>query len=107
MNLQKCLFLTTLLLISTSVFAQTNTTTKENIIPNRNLSQFGVEEICPICGYVNCICDEQTTEIAAKISQSNTTGFFTSMAAILALLAVITTGLALAKKKLYKSKLKI
>ncbi|MGF7101213.1 hypothetical protein [Borreliella kurtenbachii] len=105
MNLQKCLFLTTLLLISTSVFAQTNTITKENVIPNGNLSQFGVEEICPICGYVNCICDEQTTEIAAKISQSNTTGFFTSMA-ILALLAVVT-GLALAKKKLYKSKLKI
>ncbi|MBB6212744.1 hypothetical protein QIA17_03705 [Borreliella californiensis] len=105
MNLQKYLFLTTLLLISTSVFAQTNTITKENVIPNGNLSQFGVEEICPICGYVNCICDEQTTEIAAKISQSNTTGFFVSIA-MFALLAVVT-GLALAKKKLYKSKLKI
>ncbi|APS98813.1 hypothetical protein Bmayo_03175 [Borreliella mayonii] len=104
MNLQKCLFFTALLLISTSVFAQTNAIAKENVIPNKNLSQFGVEEICPICGYVNCICDEQTTEIAAKISQTNKTGFFASMA-ILALLVV--TGLALATKKLYKSKLKI
>lgn len=104
MNLQKYLFFNALLLISASVFAQTSTITKENTIPNSNLSQFGVEEICPICGYVNCICDEQTTEIAAKVSQSNTTGLFASMA-ILALLAV--TGLALAKKKLHKSKLKI
>ncbi|MBB6207722.1 hypothetical protein [Borreliella lanei] len=106
MNLQKYLFFTALLLISTSVFAQTNTITKENVIPNGNLSQFGVEEICPICGYVNCICDEQTTEIAAKISQSNTTGFFASIAAIFALL-IVATGLALTKKKLCKSKLKI
>lgn len=45
MNLQKYLFLTALLLISTSVFAQTNTIAKENVIPNGNLSQFGVEEI--------------------------------------------------------------
>ncbi|WP_210382165.1 hypothetical protein [Borreliella garinii] len=47
MNLRKYLFFTALLLISTYVFAQTNTTT-ENIISNKNLSQFGVEEICPI-----------------------------------------------------------
>ncbi|QFI14731.1 hypothetical protein QIA37_03750 [Borrelia sp. CA_690] len=103
MNLQKCLFFTALLLISTSVFAQTNII-KENIISNENFSQFGVEEICPICGYVNCICDEQTTQIAAKVSQSNTTSLFASMA-IFALLVV--AGLALAKNKLYKSKLKI
>ncbi|WP_373584728.1 hypothetical protein [Borreliella afzelii] len=101
MNLKKHLFFTTLLLISTSVFAQTNTITKENINLNGNLSQFGVEEICPICGYVNCICDEKTTEIAAKITQSNTTGSFVSIAT-LALLAVI--GLALATHKLYKLK---
>lgn len=101
MNIKKYLFFTTLLLISTSVFAQTNTITKENINSNGNLSQFGVEEICPICGYVNCICDEKTTEIAAKITQSNTTGSFINIA-ILALLTF--TGLALTTLKLYKSK---
>ncbi|WP_215537308.1 hypothetical protein [Borreliella bavariensis] len=104
MNLKKCLFFTALLLISTSVFAQATIIKKGNIIQNENLSQFGVEEICPICGYVNCICDEKTTEIAAKITQPNTTGSFTSIA-ILTLLAI--TGLALTANKLYKSKLKI
>ncbi|WNY64248.1 hypothetical protein QIA00_03170 [Borreliella americana] len=104
MNLKKYLFFTALLLISTSVFAQTKTITKENVIPNGKLSQFGVEEICPICGYVNCICDEKTTEIAAKISQSNTTTSLFASMAIVALL-VVATGLALVKKKLYKSKI--
>ncbi len=103
MNLRKYLFFTALLLISTYVFAQTNTTT-ENIISNKNLSQFGVEEICPICGYVNCVCDEKSTEIAAKITQSNTAGLFASIA-IVALLTVM--GLSLVTHKLYKSKLKI
>ncbi|WP_215540535.1 hypothetical protein [Borreliella bavariensis] len=104
MNLKKCLFFTALLLISTSVFAQASIITKGNIIQNEKLSQFGVEEICPICGYVNCVCDEKTTEIAAKITQPNTTSSFTSIA-ILTLLAI--TGLALTANKLYKSKLKI
>ncbi|WP_324280748.1 hypothetical protein PT144_03190 [Borreliella garinii] len=104
MNLTKCLFFNVLLLISSSVFAQTSTITKGNIIPNENLSQFGVEEICPICGYVNCVCDEKTTEIAAKITQTNTTSSFTRIA-MLTLLAI--TGLALTTSKLYKSKLKI
>ncbi|WKC81839.1 hypothetical protein QIA27_03695 [Borreliella tanukii] len=101
MNLKKYLFFATLLLISTAVFAQTNTKTG-NIFPNKNLSQFGVEEICPICGYVNCVCDEKGTEIAAKITQSNTTGSFAGIA-MLALLAVI--GLALTTNKLYKLKI--
>ncbi|SCW27267.1 hypothetical protein SAMN02983004_00217 [Borreliella japonica] len=105
MNLKKCLFFTALLLISTSVFAQINTITKENMLSNENLSQFGVEEICPICGYVNCVCDEKTTEIAAKITQSNTTESFISNITTIALLAI--AGLALATHKLYKSKLKI
>ncbi|WPM05706.1 hypothetical protein QIA41_01090 [Borreliella sinica] len=104
MNLKKFLFFTALVLISTSVFAQTSTIIKENIIPNENLSQFGVEEICPICGYVNCVCDEKTTGIAAKITQSNTTGSFINIAKIV-FLAV--AGLALARNTLYKSKLKI
>ncbi|MCD2332034.1 hypothetical protein [Borreliella americana] len=105
MNLKKYLFFTALLLISTSVFAQTKTIIKENVIPNGNLSQFGIEEICPICGYVNCICDEKTTEIAAKISQSNTTTSLFASMAIVALLIVATGLLALVKKKLYKSKI--
>ncbi|WKC85527.1 hypothetical protein [Borreliella lusitaniae] len=105
MNLKKCLFFTTLLLISTSVFAQTNTTKNGNIIPNENLSQLGVEEICPICGYANCICNEETIKIATKITKSNTTGSSFASIAILALLAI--TGLALTINRLYKSKLKI
>ncbi|AJA90422.1 hypothetical protein OY14_03155 [Borreliella chilensis] len=105
MNLQKYIFFTALILISTSVFAQTSTTTKGNIIPNGNLSQFGIEEICPICGYANCVCNDQTTEIAAKITQSSTITGLLAITAIITLLTVV--GLALATNKLYKLKLKI
>ncbi|WKC78166.1 hypothetical protein QIA30_03730 [Borreliella turdi] len=104
MNLKKYLFFTTLLLISASVFAQTNTE-RGNIITNENLSQFGVEEICPICGYVNCVCDEKTTEIAAKITQPNTTNSLFASITMFAFLAI--TGLAIVINKSYKSKLKI